>query len=173
MLNFFDTEEKEPMAEGGKQSMICELTSIMQISLNKILLLHNPYCGEDWSKVLIKLSKMCQDPRARHVFVMNIILMSSINYAKLDIAYTFLEMIEPFTICVVNEFINVIFLFNNEHLFRVLCKRMRRAEFQIDSWTAAELCISYTHLFKNEKMLNYFMNEFQCNFNCTCYTRTF
>lgn len=169
MLNFFDTEEKELMAEREKQSMMCELTSIMQISLNKILPLHNPYCGEDWSKVLIKLSKMCKDHRARHVFVMNIILTSSINYAKLDIAYTFLEMIEPFTICVVNEFINLIFLFNNEHLFRVLCERMRRAKFQIDSWTAAELCISYTHLFKNEKMLNYFMNEFQCNFNCTCF----
>lgn len=44
MLNFFfDTEEKEPMAEGEKQSMICELTNIMQISLDKILPLHNPY----------------------------------------------------------------------------------------------------------------------------------
>lgn len=169
MLNFFDTEEKELMAEGEKQSLICELTNIMQVSLDKILPLHNPYCGEDWSDVLIKLSKMCQDPKARRVFLMNIILMSSINYVKLDIAYTFLEMIEPFSFCEVNEFMNLIFLFNNEHLVRVLCKRMRRAQFQIDSRRAAELCVWYTHLFKNEKMLNCFMSEFQCNFKCTCY----
>lgn len=169
MLNFFDTEEKELMAEGEKQSLICELTNIMQVSLDKILPLHNPYCGEDWSDVLIKLSKMCQDPKARRVFLMNIILMSSINYVKLDIAYTFLEMIEPFSFCEVNEFINLIFLFNNEHLFRVLCKRMRRTQFQIDSRRAAELCVCYTHLFKNEKMSNCFMSEFQCNFKCTCY----
>lgn len=113
MLNFFDTEGKELMAEGEKQSMICELTNIMQVSLDKILSLHNPYCGEDWSDVLIKLSKMCQDPEARRVFLMDIILMSSINYAKLDIAYTFLEMIEPFSFCVVNKFMELIFLFNN------------------------------------------------------------
>lgn len=169
MLIFFDTEEKELMAEGEKQSLICELTNIMQVSLDKILPLHNPYCGEDWSDVLIKLSKMCQDPKARRVFLMNIILMSSINYVKLDIAYTFLEMIEPFSFCEVNEFMNLIFLFNNEHLVRVLCKRMRRAQFQIDSRRAAELCVCNTHLFKNEKMLNCFMSEFQCNFKCTCY----
>lgn len=138
MLSFFDTEEKELIAEGEKQSMICELTNIMQVSLDKILSLHNPYCGEDWSDVLIKLSKMCQDQEARHMFLMDIILMSSINYVKLDIAYTFLEMIEHFSFCVVNKFMNYIFLFNNEHLFRVLCKRIRRAQFQIDSWRAAE-----------------------------------
>lgn len=169
MLNFFDTEGKELMAEGEKQSMICELTNIMQVSLDKILSLHNPYCGEDWSDVLIKLSKMCQDPEARRVFLMDIILMSSINYAKLDIAYTFLEMIEPFSFCVVNKFIALIFLFNNEHLFRVLCKRMKKAQFQIDSWRAAELCICYTRFYRNEKMLNCFMSEFKCNFNCICF----
>lgn len=167
MLYFFDTEGKELMAEGEKQSMICELTNIMQISLDKILSLHNPYCGEDWTDVLIKLSKMCQDPEAKRMFLMNIILMSSINYAKLDIAYTFLEMIEPFSFCVVNEIMEMIFLFNNEHLFRVLCKRMKKAQFQMDSWRAAELCICYTRLHGNEKMSNCFMSEFQCDFNCT------
>lgn len=167
MLYFFDTEGKELMAEGEKQSMICELTNIMQVSLDKILSLHNPYCGEDWSDVLIKLSKMCQDQEARRMFLMNIILTSSINYAKLDIAYTFLEMIEPFSFCVVNKFIEFIFLFNNEHLFRVLCKRIKRDQFQIDSWRAAELCICYTRLHGNEKMSNCFMSEFQCDFNCT------
>lgn len=167
ILNCFDTEEKELMAEGEKQSVICELTNKMQVSLDKILSLHNPYCGEDWSDVLIKLSKMCQDPEARRMFLMNIILMSSINHVKLDIAYTFLAMIEPFSFYVVNEFMDHVFLFNNEHLFRVLCKRIKRDQIQIDSWRAAELCICYTRLYGNEKMSNCFMSEFQCDFNCT------
>lgn len=167
MLSLFDTDEKELVAEGKKQSMICELTNIMKVSLNKILSLHDPYCGEDWSDVLIKSLKMCQDEEARHMFLTDIILMSSINHAKLDIAYTFLEMIEPFSSCVVSEFMNYIFLFNNEHLLRVLCKRMQRDQFQFDSRKAAEICICYTRLYGNEKMSNCFMSEFQCDFNCT------
>lgn len=90
---------------------------------------YNLYCGEDWSKVFIKLLKMCKDFRVRYVFVMNIIFMSFINYVKFDIVYIFFEMIEFLIICVVNEFINLIFLFNNEYFFRVLCERMRRVKF--------------------------------------------
>lgn len=76
-------------------------------------------------------------------------------------------MIEPFSFYVVNEFMDHVFLFNNEHLFRVLCKRIKRDQIQIDSWRAAELCICYTRLYGNEKMSNCFMSEFQCDFNCT------
>lgn len=60
------------------------------------------------------------------MFLMNIILMSFINYVKFDIVYIFFEMIEFFSFCVVNKFIEFIFLFNNEYLFRVLCKRIKR-----------------------------------------------
>lgn len=58
------------------------------------------------------------------MFLMDIIFMSFINYVKFDIVYIFFEMIEFFSSCVVSEFMNYIFLFNNEYLLRVLCKRM-------------------------------------------------
>lgn len=60
------------------------------------------------------------------MFLMNIILMSFINYVKFDIVYIFFEMIEFFSFCVVNEIMEMIFLFNNEYFFRVLCKRVKK-----------------------------------------------
>lgn len=60
------------------------------------------------------------------MFLMNIIFMSFINYVKFDIVYIFFVMIEFFSFYVVNEFMDYVFLFNNEYLFRVLCKRIKR-----------------------------------------------